>query len=283
MPDQNLLARLQAENARLVALLESHRIEWRQPPASLPAALEPSRLSTGEKVALFRRLFRGRTDVYPTRWESKTTDAVDLAGSALQGIVHEPLYEYIDKAILKPLGMKHTSYRLGGREGAPYAVGYASVRQKDGRYDYVPAKIFWGHAQPGGRVFDYQQTAPNYASGMAHTTALDFARLMLMLMNGGAVDGKRILQQSSVDLMMTPIGLRNADGWLQALCLSGPKDIRGRQVWGHDGEDRGAANALYINRETGVGAIVFANAMDPDFTMTYVVVDLDLHLMSWFE
>jgi len=59
--------------ARLVALLESHRIEWRQPPASLPAALEPSRLSTGQKVALFRRLFRGRTDVYPTRWESKTT------------------------------------------------------------------------------------------------------------------------------------------------------------------------------------------------------------------
>jgi len=73
MPDQDLLAKLQAENARLVALLESHKIEWRQPPASLPAALEPSRLSTGEKVALFRRLFRGRTDVYPTRWESKTT------------------------------------------------------------------------------------------------------------------------------------------------------------------------------------------------------------------
>jgi hypothetical protein len=33
MPDQDLLAKLQAENARLVALLESHRIEWRQPPA----------------------------------------------------------------------------------------------------------------------------------------------------------------------------------------------------------------------------------------------------------
>ncbi len=73
MPDQDLLAKLQAENARLVALLESHRIEWRQPPVSLPVALEPSRLSTGEKVSLFRRLFRGRTDIYPTRWESKTT------------------------------------------------------------------------------------------------------------------------------------------------------------------------------------------------------------------
>jgi hypothetical protein len=26
-----------------------------------------------EKVALFRRLFRGRTDVYPVRWEGKTS------------------------------------------------------------------------------------------------------------------------------------------------------------------------------------------------------------------
>jgi hypothetical protein len=34
---------------------------------------EPSRLSTAEKVALFRRLFRGRTDVYPIRWEGKTS------------------------------------------------------------------------------------------------------------------------------------------------------------------------------------------------------------------
>jgi superfamily II DNA or RNA helicase len=73
MPDQELLAKLQAENARLISLLESHGIEWRPPPVSLSSASEPSKLSTGEKVALFRRLFRGRTDVYPIRWESKTT------------------------------------------------------------------------------------------------------------------------------------------------------------------------------------------------------------------
>lgn len=32
---------------------------------------EPSRLSTKEKITFFRRLFRGRTDAYPIRWESK--------------------------------------------------------------------------------------------------------------------------------------------------------------------------------------------------------------------
>ncbi len=74
------LATLQGENARLIALLEDHGIEWRlpfepatvepRPPIPVP---EPSRLSTAEKVALFRRLFRGRTDLYPIRWESKTS------------------------------------------------------------------------------------------------------------------------------------------------------------------------------------------------------------------
>lgn len=65
----------QTENARLIALLEQHGIEWRlttepELPAPEPG---PSRFSTFDKVALFRRLFRGRTDVYPIRWESKTT------------------------------------------------------------------------------------------------------------------------------------------------------------------------------------------------------------------
>ena len=72
------LAMLRAENARLVALLEASGIDWRslpEPVSSVPIAaeLEPSILSTGDKVALFRRLFHGRTDVYPIRWESKTT------------------------------------------------------------------------------------------------------------------------------------------------------------------------------------------------------------------
>jgi superfamily II DNA or RNA helicase len=67
--------KLHAENARLVALLNAHGIDWRMPKSApvppVSIAPEPSRLSTEEKIALFRRLFRGRTDVYPIRWESK--------------------------------------------------------------------------------------------------------------------------------------------------------------------------------------------------------------------
>ena len=55
------LAALRAENARLIALLEAQGIEWRlpQPITWVAREQESSRLSTAEKVALFRRLFRG--------------------------------------------------------------------------------------------------------------------------------------------------------------------------------------------------------------------------------
>ncbi|HBP9224595.1 TPA: DEAD/DEAH box helicase family protein [Escherichia coli] len=69
--DSDELAALRAENVRLFSLLEAHGIEWRRKPQSPVPRV--SVLSTNEKVALFRRLFRGRDDVWALRWESKTS------------------------------------------------------------------------------------------------------------------------------------------------------------------------------------------------------------------
>jgi superfamily II DNA or RNA helicase len=64
---------LREENERLRSLLERHGIPSSAPtPGQRP--VEPVqkkvKLSTSEKVALFRSLFRGREDVYAQRWES---------------------------------------------------------------------------------------------------------------------------------------------------------------------------------------------------------------------
>ena len=70
------LSALRAENARLIALLEASGIDWRartEHTGQLESTGPTTRLTTEEKVALFRRLFQGRSDVYPVRWESKTT------------------------------------------------------------------------------------------------------------------------------------------------------------------------------------------------------------------
>ena len=101
MSERDQLAALQTENARLIALLDGHGIEWRLPPEPIPPepavpALEPesSRFSTAEKMSIFRRLFRGRTDVYPIRWESKTTGKSGYAPACgnewLAGVCEKP-------------------------------------------------------------------------------------------------------------------------------------------------------------------------------------------------
>lgn len=61
MANSSELAAIQAENARLIALLETHGIEWRLPQSVAVAAQEsePSRLSTAEKVALSAVCFAG--------------------------------------------------------------------------------------------------------------------------------------------------------------------------------------------------------------------------------
>ena len=115
-------ADLRAENARLVALLVSHGIEWRKPAEAdvLPAA---SALSTDQKVTLFRRLFAGRTDVYPVRWESKagkTGYAPACANEWRAGVCEKPrikcadcshrsLIALSDRTIFDHLAGRHTT------------------------------------------------------------------------------------------------------------------------------------------------------------------------------
>ncbi|MBS3779385.1 MAG: restriction endonuclease subunit R, partial [Desulfovermiculus sp.] len=78
-------ARLRAENQRLREALSStqsetglneapHKYTSAQPPSevsSSPVAPVHSKSSSKEKIALFRKLFRGREDVYPKLWENQ--------------------------------------------------------------------------------------------------------------------------------------------------------------------------------------------------------------------
>lgn len=70
-------ARLRAENEALQATIFGDRTAYAAAPVepAQPSAVETSvrhDSSTTDKVALFRSLFRGREDIYPLRWQSKT-------------------------------------------------------------------------------------------------------------------------------------------------------------------------------------------------------------------
>jgi superfamily II DNA or RNA helicase len=115
----NKLARLQAENARLVELLDTHGIAWRRPEPVVEALAAPA-MTTNEKVALFRRLFRGRTDVYPVRWESKagkTGYSPACANEWRAGVCEKPRIKCSDcnHRLLVPLSDQTLYDHLAGR------------------------------------------------------------------------------------------------------------------------------------------------------------------------
>ena len=128
------LARLRAENARLVGLLEASGIAWRLPePVATPVNASP--LSTDEKVALFRRLFRGRTDVYPVRWENKAGKSgysPVCANEWRTGVCEKPRIKCADcgHRLLVPLTDQTIFDHLAGR----HTVGVYPLRADDSCY-----------------------------------------------------------------------------------------------------------------------------------------------------
>ncbi|MBI2267362.1 MAG: DEAD/DEAH box helicase family protein [Armatimonadetes bacterium] len=123
--------RLLAENARLVTLLEKHGIPWEpahpptilhETPAHYPCEKQHRHMEPAEKVSLFRRLFRGRPDAYPLRWESakgKTGYSPACGNEWRPGICKKPkvkcgdcdqrlLLPVTDQVIYDHLSGKHT-------------------------------------------------------------------------------------------------------------------------------------------------------------------------------
>ena len=118
------MAALRAENARLAALLEGQGIEWRRLPESVQAVSvsesDSVRLTTDDKVALFRRLFRGRSDVVPIRWESKagkTGYSPACANEWRAGVCEKPRIKCSDcgNRLLVPLTDQTLYDHLAGR------------------------------------------------------------------------------------------------------------------------------------------------------------------------
>ena len=110
------LDQLRQENARLIGLLEAHGIAWsyggpaRAEPS--PISVRPSSngpLSPQEKVALFRRLFRGRGDVYaPACANEWRQDICEKPRVACRDCKYRELLPLRDEAIYGHLAGDHT-------------------------------------------------------------------------------------------------------------------------------------------------------------------------------
>ncbi len=127
---QEELALLKEENSRLKSILDSHDIAWEkdlaqntQKPMSVTGK-EPcaNGMTPAEKIALFRRLFRGRQDVYPLRRESAKTGKVGYSPACSNewrpGVCNKPRVKCAscDNRSLKPVTDTQIYDHLTGKQ-----------------------------------------------------------------------------------------------------------------------------------------------------------------------
>ncbi len=118
--------------------------------------------------------------------------AADVQGYIIEKLTGKTLAEYLEQRVFAPLHMVDTGFYVPEKSWARLATGYVYA---DG-HRLVP----FPQDQPD-HDFRYP---PHYDSGGngAVTTVRDFVRFEQMLLNGGVLDGQRVLHWSSVDLMM---------------------------------------------------------------------------------
>ena len=124
-----------------------------------------------------------------TRWHYSA--AIDVVGRVIEVAAGEPLDEFLEEHIFEPLDMRNTSFRIQRDQRRRVATLYAtgadsSLQEVTGGLlaMYEPqARFFWGG---GGLV----------------ATPDEYLRFAQMLLNGGELDGVRVLQPETVAEMM---------------------------------------------------------------------------------
>jgi len=126
--------------------------------------------------------------------------STDLLGYLVEVVSGRSLDQYLAEEIFEPLRMHDTYFYLPPDKAGRLVTLYANV---DGR-------LVVSKGDESNVILDdplYPITgARSYFSGGAglSSTAGDYARFLQMLLNGGELDGARILSRKSVELMHTP-------------------------------------------------------------------------------
>lgn len=122
-----------------------------------------------------------------TRWNYSVS--TDVVGHLVEVISGQRLDAYLHEHVLQPLGMRDTSFTVSDAQLPRLACNYE--RQRDGRL-----RLIDGPAQT-----QYRQCTFFSGGGGLLSTAGDYLRFLLMLRNGGVLDGVRLLGRKTIELM----------------------------------------------------------------------------------
>jgi CubicO group peptidase (beta-lactamase class C family) len=197
-----------------------------------------------------------------------------LLGIAAERIAGERLDVLADRWVFRPLGLTDTGYRLdrpadrfaATERGNEYERGKTDGQEcgfDDWRTDYIPGGVHDGNA--------YYAMAGVSANAGLFGTAPEVARLGEMWLNGGALDGARVLSPEMVRLAtsnLTP-GLNLARGLGWQIVTPGISEETGPwssgtlfspRTYGHTGF---TGTSIWVDPEDEIVAVLLTNRVHP--------------------
>jgi CubicO group peptidase (beta-lactamase class C family) len=120
--------------------------------------------------------------------------STDILGVVVEKASGKTLDIFLSERITKPLDMKDTSFYLPADKAARFAAVYSI---KDGKLERAPDP---GVGVGQGAYLNGPRKSFSGGAGLL-STARDYARFLQMMVNGGKLNGKRILSRKSVELM----------------------------------------------------------------------------------
>jgi CubicO group peptidase (beta-lactamase class C family) len=141
---------------------------------------------------------------------------VGLASYIVQRVSGEPFEQYVQEHIFTPLGMTHSSFYQ------PLEKSLASLPSEGYRGSTLKPPVGFEMLNPVG------------AGGLS-STAADMGRFGQVLLNGGELDGKRILKSETLAAMWTP--QYRASNQMPPICMGFYQEWRNDLRWiGHGGD-----------------------------------------------
>lgn len=126
--------------------------------------------------------------------------ATDVLGYLVEVVSDVAFDAFLQERILEPLGMVDTGFYVPPDKVARFATNYGPSKESTG-LQVIDRPENSRYTRPG--------RMPSGGGGLV-STAIDYVRFAQMLLNGGALDGTRLLSRKSIELMTAnhlPAGL----------------------------------------------------------------------------
>jgi CubicO group peptidase (beta-lactamase class C family) len=145
----------------------------------------------------------------PLRFEPGTqfhySVSVDVAGRLVEVVSGMPFDQFLRERMFEPLGMTDTGFRVPTDDRNRFAILYTPKgTQTDSREAFLTApqnkEIVPMPVSADRGDFDDKTMFLSGGGGMV-STALDYLRFSQMMLNGGELNGARVLSRKSVELM----------------------------------------------------------------------------------